>query len=60
MNKGENKPSIVMVFIAVKRQCDHGNFYKGQDLIRLAYSSEVHCHHGRKHGGTQVYMVLER
>ena len=28
-------------FIAVTRQRDHGNSYKGKHLIRVAYSSEV-------------------
>lgn len=28
-------------FIAVKRHGDHGNFYKGKDLIALPYSLEV-------------------
>ena len=42
-------PSVlVKVSIAVKRHHDHGNFYKGKHLIRVActFRDLVHYHHG--------------
>jgi hypothetical protein len=46
----------------MKKHYDHGNSYKGKDLIGLAYSFRglVHYHHDRKHGSMQADMVLER
>ena len=45
-----------------KRYHDHGNSYKGEHLIEagLQFRGLVYYHRGRKHGGTQVDMVLER
>ena len=53
---------IVRVSIAVKRCHDHSNSYKGKHLTGagLQFRGLVHCHHGRKHGGTQADMVLEK
>lgn len=50
-----------MVFIAVKRDHDHGNPYNVKYLIGLAYycRGSVHCQHGREHGSLQAVMVRE-
>ena len=58
--------------IAAKRHHDHSNFYKGKNLLGLAYNFSfsfslvllttldlVQHQYGRKHGGTQTDMVLE-
>jgi hypothetical protein len=52
---------LVRVSIAVKRQHDQDNSYKGKQL-GLAYSfrGSVHYHPGGKHGGMQLDMVLEK
>ena len=49
------------VVIAMKRCNDHGNSYKGKHLFvaDLQFRGLFHCPHGRKHGSTQVDMVLE-
>jgi hypothetical protein len=46
--------------IAAKRH--HGNSYKGKHLIGagLQFRGLVYYHHGRKHGGVQADMVLEK
>ena len=48
--------------IAVKRYHDHGNSYKRKHLIRAAYSFRglIYYHPGKKHGGMQVDLVLEK
>ena len=55
---------FVLVSVAVKRHRDHcsSNSYKGKHLIGAAYSFRglVHYCHGRKHGGVQADMVLEK
>lgn len=50
------------IFIAMKRYYDHNNSYKEQHLLGagLQLRGLVHCSHSRKHGSTQVYMVLEK
>ena len=49
---------LVRASIAVKRQYDHSNSYKGEHLTgaSLQFSGLDHCHRG----GTQADMVLER
>ena len=51
-----------MVSSAGKSHCDHSNSYKGKHLTGagLQFSDLVHCHHGGKHGGMQVDVVLEK
>jgi hypothetical protein len=51
-----------MIFIAVKRCHDGGNPLKGKHVIGdgLQFRGLVQYHHGRKHGGMQADMVLER
>lgn len=49
------------VSVAVKRHRDHGNPYKGQHLIVVAYSSKVQpIIIVAEHDGVQADMVLER
>jgi hypothetical protein len=45
----------------MKRDCNHGNSYKGQHLIGLAYSFRglVRYCNG-EHGNMQIDMVLEK
>jgi hypothetical protein len=53
-------------FIAGKRHHDHPNFYLKTKTQKhfigdgLQFRGLVHSHHGRKHGGMQADMVLER
>lgn len=51
---------LVLGFVAVKSHHEHGNFYEVKHLTGpgLQCRDLVHCHHGRKHGGTQAGMVL--
>ena len=55
-------PTSVLVgaSIAVKKQHDQGNSYKGQYFIGagLQFSDLVHYHHGGKHGSVQADMAL--
>jgi hypothetical protein len=45
----------------VKRHDDHSNSYEGKHLIEAGYSFRGVVHyHGRKHGGIQEDMVLEK
>jgi hypothetical protein len=50
------------VSTAVKRHLDHRNSYKEKHLTGAIYNFRglVHFHHGRKHGGTQADIVLEK
>jgi hypothetical protein len=50
------------VSIAVKRHHDRSSSYKGKHLIGtgLQFRGLVHYHRGRKHGGTQAGMLLEK
>jgi hypothetical protein len=48
-------------FITVKRLHDHGNYYKTKHLTRTySFRGLDHYHLGRKHGGMQADMVLEK
>ena len=62
MGKTQKQGVLVRVSTAVKRHHDHGNSYKGKHFIGagLQFRGLVHYHHGRKHGGMQVDIVLER
>jgi hypothetical protein len=46
----------------VKRHHNHSNSYKEKHLFGLAYSfrDSVHYCHGKKHGGMQADMMLEK
>lgn len=46
----------------MNRYHDHSNPYKGKHLIgaSLQVQNLVYYHHGRKHGGMQADMVLEK
>ena len=49
--------------ITVKRHHDPRNIYKGKKINSdwlTGFRSLVHFHHGGKHGGMQVDMVLEK
>ena len=48
--------------IAVKRHHHRGNSYNGKQLIGagLQFRGLTHSHTGRKHGGMQADMVLQR
>jgi hypothetical protein len=50
-----------MVSIAVRRYHDHGNSYKGKDLIEAAlqFKGLVHYCHRRKHDSMQADMLLD-
>jgi hypothetical protein len=53
---------LVRVSIVVKRHHAYRNSYQRKYLIgaRLQFRGLVHYCHGRKHGGLQADMVLER
>jgi hypothetical protein len=55
-------PILVRVSIAVKRHYDHSNLIKENVYLEPGLQSRalVHYHHGRKHGGLQADMVLEK
>jgi hypothetical protein len=57
-----SKVWCLRVSIALKRHHDHSNSYRGKHLIGagLQFRDVVHYHHGQKHGGTQVDLVLKR
>ena len=61
-NKAFISACLRQCFIAVKRHHDHDNSYKGKHLIGagLQFRGLVYYHHGRKHGGVQADMVLEK
>jgi hypothetical protein len=46
----------------VERHHNHGNSYQRKHLIGagLQFRGLVHYHYGRKHGGVQADMVLEK
>ena len=48
--------------MAVKRNRDHGNTFKGKHLVGTSYSFRglVHYHHGEEHGRLQADVVLEK
>jgi hypothetical protein len=52
---------LIRVSLSVKRHHNHDNSHKGKYLIEavLQFRSLVHCHHGRKNGGTQADVVLQ-
>ena len=50
----------IRISIAVKRHHDHSNSYKEFIGAGLQFRGLVHYHHGRKHGGTQADVVLEK
>lgn len=46
----------------MKGHNDHGNSYKGNISLGLVYRFKdlAYYHHGRKHGGVQADVVLEK
>lgn len=58
----EMVPVLIRVSITVKRHRHHSNFYKGKHLIKggLQFRGLVNYCHGKKSGGTQADVVLER
>jgi hypothetical protein len=50
---------LVRISIAVKRNHDQGDSYKGHCLIGAAYrfKGSVHYHHGRKHSSVQANVL---
>jgi hypothetical protein len=54
--------TLVGVSTVRKRHHGHSNSYKEKYLVRdgLHFIGLAHYHHGRKHGGMQADMALER
>jgi hypothetical protein len=53
---------LVRVSIAIKRDQDHRNSYKGKQFnsAGLQFRGLIDCYHERKHGNTLADMGLER
>ena len=52
---------IVLGFLLLWRDLDHGNFYKWEQLgIAYNFSALVHCSHIGNHGSMQAVMMLKK